>query len=283
MDRPEKTDLSTAQLKQLMYLSRRGVLSRIVDAELMALAFEALLREREAEPKSAHLFCAHCGELHVDKFEEDGTDWSKRSHRTHRCHFCEKTWTPFDFPTFGAPLPAKLTEAINNLSQSALAAVRERDSLRDRVLELEGASILDKNAMRLQRERAEEVEAQLAAQKELNATTSAQLAEAVMERPTILNAEAIAEMVGSEVSVKLHSLDRITVDGLLTLVKLAGCGGRISGVTKPEGWPFVICAVVGSPGNAAAVEVLQRFDDQLRALGAPIVASGGKLSEGYHE
>lgn len=67
------------------------------------------------------------------------------------------------------------TERVEQLLQ--LAKDGSFDKLHHNLLELQGAFILDKNAIRLQKQYREEAEAELAAQKELHATTAAQLAE----------------------------------------------------------------------------------------------------------
>lgn len=281
------SELTTKDLKILVELGRMGALNgaTVETSSELVSGLEELLRVREAEPKSAYLFCPECSELHVDKLEADGTDWTKRRHRKHLCHSCGHVWQPFDFPTYGVPLPAKLIEAIASLSRSVEEVVQERDALREKVAEMEGASIVNKNAIRIQRERAEGAEVELVAQKEMHAVTAAQLADALMERSTILDARTVAEMVKTKTTIKLRSLDKITVDGLLTLVKLTGSGGHVNGVTKPEGWPFVVCAAVGSPGNEAAVDLLREFDGRLQALGAPLVANvaGGQYVPNYQE
>lgn len=153
----EKHDLSTRDLEKLLELARSGSalsLTKKVPCEkcgtpfpgnatkcpqcgtlyevddLLTLALEELLRVRRAEPQPAFLFCPKCGELHVDKLEEDGTDWTKRSHRKHLCHnrSCGHVWQPFAFPTYGVPLPTQVVDAIASLNQIAMEAVQERDA-----------------------------------------------------------------------------------------------------------------------------------------------------------
>jgi hypothetical protein len=123
----EKPDLSTEQVRELLHLARGGALME--DIDLLAAALEELLRVRDAEPKPAILFCPKCSELHVDKLEEDGTDWTKRRHRKHLCHNknCKHVWQPFDFPTYGVQLPATLLEAMASLTQNVEELGQQRD------------------------------------------------------------------------------------------------------------------------------------------------------------
>lgn len=60
-----------------------------------------------------------------------------------------------------------------------------------------------------------------------------------------------------------EKLRHITLDQLVTSTKLQGSATTITGWTTPEGWPYVLAAVVVKPGNEA---VLALFSDFLAKL-----------------
>lgn len=66
--------------------------------------------------------------------------------------------------------------------------------------------------------------------------------------------------------MKPGALRGLTVDQLITDVKLAGAAGEIFGLTTPEGWPFVIIVAIAKPGNERAVELTKDFADKMAGI-----------------
>ncbi len=118
-------DLSTDDVRRLLELSLAGQLCE--DTDLLAAALQELLQVRLMDPRKMVLFCEHCEELHIDKLEPSGHDWSKLPHRTHLCVHCGKTWQPHPFPTVGVALPySKTLSALEvQLTEAATALTTE--------------------------------------------------------------------------------------------------------------------------------------------------------------
>lgn len=62
-----------------------------------------------------------------------------------------------------------------------------------------------------------------------------------------------------------ETLRRLTVDQLVTQVKLSGSAMQFNGFTTPEGWPFTLVLAVAKPGNERAVELAQEFSRKMTA------------------
>jgi hypothetical protein len=56
-----------------------------------------------------------------------------------------------------------------------------------------------------------------------------------------------------------EQLRHVTLDQLITGVKLRGSAAEINGHTTPEGYPFVVVVAVAKPGNEKAVEFARKF------------------------
>lgn len=56
-----------------------------------------------------------------------------------------------------------------------------------------------------------------------------------------------------------EQLRHLTLDQLVTYVKLNGSALLQDGQTTPEGWPFVLVVAVARPGNEKAVEYAREF------------------------
>lgn len=67
-------------------------------------------------------------------------------------------------------------------------------------------------------------------------------------------------------------LRQLTLDQLVTFVKLNGSALLEEGFTTPEGWPFAVVVAVGKPGDERAVELAKEFAGKLGAL-APVKAA----------
>lgn len=89
----------------------------------------ALCDSRECEPPSApagapepvpmHLECPKCGTVHVDTWDDAGTDWAVRPHKTHLCLHCGNLWKPFEFPTVGVAAGAPEASGVISLDTAA--------------------------------------------------------------------------------------------------------------------------------------------------------------------
>jgi hypothetical protein len=62
-----------------------------------------------------------------------------------------------------------------------------------------------------------------------------------------------------------EALRWLTLDELVTKVKLAGSAACVHGATTPEGYPFVIVVAVAAPGNERAVELAREFNAKMAA------------------
>jgi hypothetical protein len=60
-----------------------------------------------------------------------------------------------------------------------------------------------------------------------------------------------------------EKMRHLTLDQLVTTVKLQGSAVRITGMTTPEKWPFVLVVGVGKPGNELVLKYIQEFDDKM--------------------
>jgi hypothetical protein len=62
-----------------------------------------------------------------------------------------------------------------------------------------------------------------------------------------------------------EAIRHMTVDQLVTATKLHGSCSGLTGLTTPEGWPFVVVVGVGSPGNEQVVEWAREFYEKMAA------------------
>lgn len=60
-----------------------------------------------------------------------------------------------------------------------------------------------------------------------------------------------------------EQLRHMTLDQLVTFVKLNGSALQQNGFTAPEGWPFIIVVAVASPGNELAVKLARKFSEDM--------------------
>lgn len=70
-----------------------------------------------------------------------------------------------------------------------------------------------------------------------------------------------------------EAIRHVTIDQVVTRVKLEGSAFQLYGHTKPEGWPFVVVVAIGKPGNERAVELAQKFHEGLTTAGASLRAA----------
>lgn len=56
-----------------------------------------------------------------------------------------------------------------------------------------------------------------------------------------------------------EALRWLTLDELVSKVKLSGSAIGVDGTTTPEGWPFYVVVAVAAPGNERAVELAKEF------------------------
>lgn len=63
-----------------------------------------------------------------------------------------------------------------------------------------------------------------------------------------------------------EAVRHLTLDQIVTKTKLAKASGlRLNGFTTPEKWPFVLVVAIGGPGNEAAVELADKFNEEMKA------------------
>lgn len=62
-----------------------------------------------------------------------------------------------------------------------------------------------------------------------------------------------------------EQLRHMTLDQLVTFVKLNGSALQQYGITAPEGWQFVIVVAVASPDNELAVKLARDFAKNMTA------------------
>lgn len=58
----------------------------------------------------------------------------------------------------------------------------------------------------------------------------------------------------------------VTLDSLVTQVKLQGSAAQVNGHTTPEGYPFTVVVAVAKPGNEKAVELANEFHQKMSKL-----------------
>jgi hypothetical protein len=68
-------------------------------------------------------------------------------------------------------------------------------------------------------------------------------------------------------------LRHMTIDQLVTATKLSGSVTQANGWTTPEGWPFMVMAVVAKPGNERVLELAGEFHQKVSELGVPAAAA----------
>lgn len=61
-------------------------------------------------------------------------------------------------------------------------------------------------------------------------------------------------------------LRHMTLDQLVTHVKLYGSGAEVRGRTTPEGYPFCLVVAVGKPENERAGELVREASEEIAKL-----------------
>lgn len=61
----------------------------------------------------------------------------------------------------------------------------------------------------------------------------------------------------------LEALRFLSLDEVITQVKLNGSAAEVMGVTTPEGWPFIIVVAVAKPGNEKALLFAKEFSEKM--------------------
>lgn len=64
----------------------------------------------------------------------------------------------------------------------------------------------------------------------------------------------------------MKPLKNLTVEQLVTDMKLSGSASQVVGHTTPEGWPFIVVCAVAKPGNELAVQYAREFATKMQAV-----------------
>lgn len=59
-----------------------------------------------------------------------------------------------------------------------------------------------------------------------------------------------------------EAIRHLTIDQLVTQVKLAGSSFLLCGNTTPENWPFRMILVIGKPGNEGALLLIEKIREE---------------------
>lgn len=77
-----------------------------------------------------------------------------------------------------------------------------------------------------------------------------------------------------------EQIRHMTLDQIVTRVKLYGSGGQLHGFTTPEGWPFRLVVAVGGPGNERAIELCDELKEKMLSIASASVVVERKDGEG---
>jgi hypothetical protein len=63
-----------------------------------------------------------------------------------------------------------------------------------------------------------------------------------------------------------EAVRHLTLDQIVTKTKLSNASAlRLNGFTTPEKYPFVLVLAIAGPGNEAAVELADKFNEEMKA------------------